>query len=155
MTSLWLRIAMAAVRAWTRLYTWRMAPPVGEARCAEIESDLWEHLNAENGDPTIPLKIIGRVILGIPDDVRWRMEHVSSRPRYLRRTIAFTIGSAAVLAFLWVGSTARRVDPPQPPVAPRFPLRRVQALPPPPPPPPPICNPPGSGRPAFSPCTPF
>ena len=49
--TLWLRFVTGAVRAWTRLYTWRVAPSLREARRAEIESDLWEHLHADGALP--------------------------------------------------------------------------------------------------------
>jgi hypothetical protein len=153
--TLWLRLATGAVRAWTRLYTWRLEPSIRGARRAEIESDLWEHLNAEHGDRTLPLDIVSRFLLGILDDVRWRFEHVSSHPASVRRAIAWTVGSTAVLACVWVGMTMRPVEPPQPPAVPDFSWRRAQVPAPPPPPPPPPCNPPGIGRPAFSPCRPL
>jgi hypothetical protein len=151
-----LRLAARTVRGWTRLYTWRLERPVREARRAEIESDLWEHLNAEQGDRTLPLEIVNRLVLGIPDDLRWRIEHVSSHPLSVGRAIAWSVGSIAVVACLWVGLTMRPAEPPQPPPVPDFTGRYVQKpAPPPPPPPPPPCNPPGIGRPAFSPCTPL
>ncbi len=152
--TLWLRLATRAVRGWTRLYTWRLEHPVREARRAEIESDLWEHLNAEEDSRTLPFEIVSRLLLGIPDDVRWRIEHVSSHPISVRRAIAWSVGSTAVLACLWVGLAMRPAEPPQPPPVPDFSFRRARPVPPPPPPPPPPCNPPGIGRRAFSPCTP-
>ena len=51
--TLWLRLVTGAVRSWTRFYTWRVAPSLREARRAEIESDLWEHLHADGGAPTL------------------------------------------------------------------------------------------------------
>jgi hypothetical protein len=131
-------------------------PSVREARRAEIESDLWEHLNAEEGGRSLPLEIVCRTVLGIPDDMRWRVEQMKSRPASVRRAIVFSVGSAAVLVSLWLGMALRPGEPPQPPAAPDFTGRRTQVpAPPPPPPPPPPCNPPGIGRPAFSPCTPL
>jgi hypothetical protein len=151
-----LRLATGAVRAWTRLYTWRLKPSDREARRAEIESDLWEHLNAEHGDRSLPLEIVSRLMLGIPDDMRWRVEQVRSRPASVRRAFWLSMGSAAVLACLWVEMTMRPAEPPQRPAAPDFSWRRARVpAPPPPPPPPPPCNPPGIGRPPFSPCTPL
>jgi len=149
------RLATAAVRAWTRCYTWRMEPLVRDARRAEIESDLWEHLHSDDGNSTVPLDIVSRLVLGIPDDLRWRSEHVSSHSVFVRRAAALAVGSALVLACLWLGKIVTQAGPPQPPAAPDFSWRRSVPLPPPPPPPPPPCNPPGIGRPAFSPCTPL
>ena len=34
--------AVAVLRAWTHVYTWRLDPGLRERRRAEIESDLWE-----------------------------------------------------------------------------------------------------------------
>lgn len=153
--TLWLRLATSAVRAWTRFYTWRLEPSVREARRAEIESDLWEHLNAEEGR-SLPLEIVCRLVLGIPDDMRWRVEQMRSRPASVRRAIVLSVGSAAVLVSLWLAMATRPGEPPQPPPVPDFSWRRAPVpAPPPPPPPPPPCNPPGIGRPAFSPCTPL
>jgi hypothetical protein len=154
--TLWLRSATGAVRAWTQLYTWRLEPSVRDARRAEIQSDLWEQLNAERAGPTLPLRIVSRLVLGITDDMRWRIEHVSRHRRSVRRLIVSSIGSAIGLAWLWVGLTFGQAEPPTPPAAPAFSWRRVQVPPPPPPPPPPPrCNPPGIGRPPLSPCTPL
>ena len=153
--TLWLRLATGAVRTWTRLYTWRLEPSGRDARRVEIESDLWEQLNAEDGNRTVPLDIARRLILGIPDDMRWRVEHMSSHRAYVRPAVVMSVGAAAVLACLWVGIWVRPGEPPELPAVPDFSWRRAQVPPPPPPPPPPPCNPPGIGRPAFSPCTPL
>ena len=154
--TLWLSLATAVVRAWTRAYTWRLEPPVRDARRAEIESDLWEHLHANGAGRARPFDLVTRLVLGIPDDVRWRVEHVKPHPVYARRALVLTVGSAALLACLWAGLTALQPDPPQLPAVPDFSWRRADVpAPPPPPPPPPPCNPPGIGRPAFSPCTPL
>jgi hypothetical protein len=155
MTSWLLRFATRAVLVWTHLYTWRLERSVRQARRAEIESDLWEQRKEAPANLRLALHIVGRLVLGVPDDVRWRVERVSSRRAYARRPVVWTVASAAVLACLWIGIAVGPVDPPKLPAVPDFSWRRVQVLPPPPPPPPPPCNPPGIGRPAFSPCTPL
>jgi len=154
MRSLWLRISLAAVRTWTRVYTWRMPRSVRDARRAEIESDLWECRAGDASGPALPIQIIGRLVLGLFDDVRWRVEHVSRDSHVARRTLAFSVASAAVLTCVWVGLIVIPGTPPQAPTAPEVSWRRAQ-YPPPPPPPPPPCNPPGIGREPFSPCTPY
>ena len=154
MTPLLLRISAAAVRAWTRIYTWRLPPSAREARHAEIESDLWASQADEGAGPALPMQIIGRLVLGMFDDMRWRVEHVSTDSHVARRTLAFGVGTAAVLACVWVTLGLSPIEPPPPPVAPDVQWRRTQ-YPPPPPPPPPPCNPPGIGRKLFSPCTPY
>ena len=154
MTSLSLRISVAAVRAWTRAYTWHMPPAVREARRAEIESDLWECQTDAAAGPALAIQIIRRLVLGLFDDLRWRIEDVSTDSHVARRTLAFSVASAAVLTCVWVGLIVIPGTPPQAPAAPEVRWRRAH-YPPPPPPPPPPCNPPGIGREPFSPCTPY
>jgi hypothetical protein len=154
--TLGLRLATGAVRGWTRFYTRRVEPSARDARRAEIESDLWEQLNAQEGGRSLPPEIVCRLVLGIPDDMRWRVEQMRSRPASVRRAVVVSVGSALLLACLWVEMAMRPAEPPQRPAVPDFSWRRPQVpAPPPPPPPPPPCNPPGIGRPAFSPCTPL
>ena|SRR6266542_94242 len=151
MTARSVRVAVAAVRAWTRMYTWRLPNGVRERRLAEIESDLWESQHDEAAGSDLALNLIVRVVLGIVDDMRWRAEQVSvASPR--RRVVAMSVGAVVLLACVLLGVAARGVDPPQPPRAPDLDWRHKHPAAPPPPPPPP-CNPPGIGRPAFSPCT--
>ena len=147
-----LRISLATVRTWTRVYTWRMPRSVREARQAEIESDLWECQTDDAAGPALPVQIIGRLVLGIVDDMRWRAEHVSTGSHRARRTLALSLGAAVLLACLWLGLAVSSVATLQPPAAPDLGWRRTQ-YPAPPPPPPPPCNPPGMGR-EFSPCMP-
>lgn len=151
MTAL-LRFSVAAVRLWTRVYTWRMPRSVREARLAEIESDLWECQTDEAAGPALPIQIVGRLAWGVFDDVRWRVEQGSRGSHAARRTIAFSVGTAAVLACLWAGLALSSAEAPPLPAAPGV-RSRPTPYPPPPPPPPPPCNPPGIGREPFSPCT--
>lgn len=105
---------MAMVRAWTRTYTWNLEPAVRDARRAEIESDLWEQTRSTDVRLRIALEILGRLLLGIPDDIRWRFEHArtmslsSARDggmtmlayafRSLLRTPGFTLAATLTLA---------------------------------------------------------
>ena len=154
MTSFLVRISVAAVRTWTRVYTWHMSRTVRDARRAEIESDLWESQTDEAARPTLPIQIIGRLVLGVPDDMRWRVDHVSQDSHVARRTLAFSVATAAVLMCWWVGLAVIPGTPPQAPAAPEVRWERAH-YPPPPPPPPPPCNPAGIGREPFAPCTPY
>src|SRR6266498_1521369 len=87
MTARSVRVAVAAVRAWTRMYTWRLPNGVRERRLAEIESDLWESQHDEAAGSDLALNLIVRVVLGIVDDMRWRAEQVSvASPR--RRVVS-------------------------------------------------------------------
>ncbi len=149
-----LRISVAAVRMWTRLYTWRLPHSVRDVRRAEIESDLWECQADKAAGPALPMQIMGRLALSIFDDVRRRVENSSRGSHVAGRTIALAVGTAAVLACLSAGVAMSSAQPPQPPAAPEVLWRRT-SYPTPPPPPPPPCNPPGIGREPFSPCTPY
>jgi len=133
-----LGFAVVIVRAWTRLYTWRMSPTLREARRAEIESDLWEFEHDVTGGSGISpaMHVLLRMIAGVPDDVQWRVEHVVPGDGRLRTTIALT-ASAFLVAALWVLNALQPELPPLP--APARGLD-VRILPPPPPPPPP-CRP--------------
>ena len=152
MMPLLLRLAVAAVRAWTRAYTFGLPPSVRDARRAEVESDLWE-CRADAGT-ALPLQILGRLLCGVFDDLSWRVEDVSGGSRGARTAIVVAMTAALAVVCLWVAMAVMPVDRPQPPTPPEVRWSRKQFRPPPPPPPPP-CNPPGIGRKPFSPCTPY
>ena len=131
-----LRIPDALVRAWTRLYTWRLTPDVRDARRAEIDSDLWEFQqdHDERRGLTSAMHVFVRLMMGIPDDLGWRAEHADIGYSQLRRTLAVSATAAAlVLAALWAFTSLQPVE--QPPTDP--PLRFISLAPPFPPPPPP------------------
>jgi hypothetical protein len=109
--SLWLRLAIACVRGWTWLYTSGLAPAVRSCRRAEIDSDLWESCvdrrpGAERDDA---LHVLMRLVLGIPDDVRWRVEQAMTfgavGPRGLRMS-----GQAVGAGFLLCAVGVIHVD---------------------------------------------
>ena len=138
-----LRTAAAAVRLWTRIYTWRLPPQQRQARLDEIESDLWESIHdpdVETGS-SLPLEMLGRLLFGMPDDVSWRFEQRPEagplRPALVVATLAVAAG---VTAAILLGANA---VPPPAPGPPRVSQRRA---PPPPPPPPPPCAPPAFPR---------
>ena len=141
------RLSIDCVHYWTRLYTLGLPETTREARLAEIESDLWEQHNEGHA----PFVVFSRLLRGMADDVRWRVEHMAHEPHPALRALVLSLGVVIVLSTLWVGFAMRDVGTPQPPAAPAFVSPRTH--PPPPPPPPPPCNPPGVGAP-FSPCTP-
>lgn len=154
MTSFLVRISVATVRTWTRVYTWHMPRSIREARRAEIESDLWECQADEGAAAALPIQIIGRLVLGAFDDVRWRVDHMSRDLHVARRTLVFSVVATAMLTGVWIVLGTTTGTPPQAPAAPEIRWERAQ-YPEPPPPPPPPCNPPGIGRKPFSPCTPY
>ena len=141
-----LRLVVALVRAWTDCYTWRMNPDVRAARIAQIESDLWEELRERSSEGMrVPLSILARVVLGIPDDLAWRTTRDLIFEGSVRRSAAFgaIVSVVTVIAAIavWVGIVMAPAKLPDPPSMMLF---SAAPAPPPPPPPPPPCNPPAS-----------
>ena len=107
MNSFLLRLAVNAVRGWTWLYTWRMPPGTREARRAEIESDLWEFQRDTPADNAFlsASHILLRLLLGIPDDLGWRLDQAVVRGTLEQGSVAFSarVAGAALFVFaLWV-----------------------------------------------------
>lgn len=71
-------IAARLALGWVRLYTRGLPTDVGDDRRSEIESDLWEHehdvLVAGGQEGAFALAALGRLALGIPADLLWRMQ---------------------------------------------------------------------------------
>lgn len=126
--------ANAIVRAWTRLYTWRLPAVARDCRRAEIDSDLWEFEHDREGTngAARAAHVLARLLRGLPDDVRWRASFVSPGAGPLRAMIGLTT-AAIVATGVWVYALTSPVDLPSP--APL--VRIVEVFPPPPPPPPP------------------
>jgi uncharacterized protein (TIGR03435 family) len=106
MTSSSMRVAIAAVRAWTRVYTWHMPAALREGRRAEIESDLWEFQEDAAGrrGPGHAAHVLFRLVLGIPDDLCWRMEQAAVDAPQVHGRIAlgaYAVGAALFLTALW------------------------------------------------------
>ena len=94
--------AIALVRLWTRLYTWRMSPALREARREEIESDLWEcqHDPADSGSgPAV--QMVARLVMGMPSDLCWRIEQRVERPSFGPR-ITLAAAAGLVIGALWI-----------------------------------------------------
>jgi hypothetical protein len=147
------RVAIAVVRVWTRMYTWRLEPSLRDARRAEIDSDLWECQTDDGRRIVVAVQIIGRLVFGVIDDLAWRIEHSRDRSRRAQRWVLVTLGISGLTACLWIALATSSVKMPQPPPALTFVARRTY-YPVPPPPPPPPCPPPGLGLPRNHPCTP-
>jgi len=128
-----LGVSSAIVRAWTRLYTWRLPGLARDTRRAEIESDLWEYSQdrAVASDILSALHVLARLIAGIPDDVSWRTSQSPLRTGPMRAAISLTAAAIAVLG-TWVYVVAAPIELPAP-----VPLVKVVDVYPPPPPPPP------------------
>lgn len=121
------------ILGWTWLYTVNLPPMLRDRRRREVASDLWEQEHdPEVRDITWRWHMLWRLVCGMPDDLRWRFEHVSAVAGGV--TVTALAAAALVLAV-----TAAILSPPALPPAPSAPLRgefRVPAPPPPPPPPP-------------------
>ena len=77
MSSRTLGLAVRLVRLWTRVYTLGMSARVRDARLSEIDCDLWEYQH-DADRPVSPIEIFVRLLLGIPDDLLWRLEHAAA-----------------------------------------------------------------------------
>ena len=105
-----LELAIALVRAWTWLYTCRLDPNVRDSRRLEIESDLWESQAdgpRDYASRRIAAQMLVRLLVGIPDDLLWRLEHrhleESSMDLHIKKV--WLPGAAACLLFFgfyWV-----------------------------------------------------
>ena len=102
-----MRIAVGCVRGWTRLYTWRMPAAFRTTRRAEIESDLWECQCGADRDPRAgsAIHVLLRLLLGMPDDIGWRVERAAVSDGLTQGSIALTArvaGAALFLCAVWV-----------------------------------------------------
>jgi hypothetical protein len=91
-------------RRWVRLYTAGLPTEVRGARRAELESDLWEQEQdagaAGCGPTTTALRVLQRLMLGIPADLSWRQQHGGSK--IFRRAGRGAIAGARVTtAVIW------------------------------------------------------
>jgi TonB family protein len=121
---------------------------VRDARRDEIESDLWEseHDTDENDRRHLPARLFARVVLGIPDDLGWRVEQEDPMTASLR--VWMVAGISAVVLLGFAGVAWYVTQPPPVPAPPQLLARTAGPLPAPPPPPPPPVPP---GTPAVSP----
>jgi hypothetical protein len=149
-----LRLALALVRAWTRVYTTGLPQALRERRVTEIESDVWEHCHHSIDSAADSLAIVGRLVRGIPDDLGWRVACFNADVPVRRWAVATVLTIAILTSSIWIVVATRTLPLPTPPAPPDLVIRRT-SYPPPPPPPPPPCNPPGIGRAPFTPCTPY
>ena len=97
-------IAACLMRGWTRAYTAGLPESLATERRREIESDLWESQRDLGGDRVVngAGEILGRLLVGVPDDVLWRVEHVADDVPARRVAAAVAVG-ALVLAAIWTG----------------------------------------------------
>jgi len=134
--------ASALVRGWTWLYTCRLPDELRDTRRLEIESDLWESRRDAAGAPDVRVaaQLLFRLVLGIPDDLQWRLEtsFVLDRlrgPALTRAMIAAAAG-ALLLAAARAATVARDTPAHSDRADPRVFIVGSPSKPFPPPPPP-------------------
>ena len=73
-----LTLVIAIVRAWVGAYTRGLPADLRAERREEIDCDLWEHHRLAEIERITPTgaagQILFRFILGIPEDIFWRVE---------------------------------------------------------------------------------
>lgn len=78
-----LQLVSQITLAWVALYTRGVPTDFRDRRRAELESDVWEHAfnrDREGAHDTVwkrALQMIGRLLVGMPADLAWRMELIS------------------------------------------------------------------------------
>ena len=77
---------------------------IGEARRAEIQSDLWEFLHDADREQrgAAAAQLFARLLLGVSDDLCWRLEHDLWRHEFLVRRIVALTAAALVPVTLWI-----------------------------------------------------
>jgi len=127
------RVATALTRAWTRLYTAGLPAGARERRREEIDADLWALEHDAGAGGFAAAHVVVRLMLGIADDVEWRMEQHTFR----RIALGSTLVLATVVIVLSVIASETLRPPVLPHVNPAPPLevltlvkRKVPAPPP-------------------------
>jgi hypothetical protein len=88
--------ALAAARAWVRVYTAGVPAEARDERRTELASDVWEQTQSPHQDrrPGEGFHVLLRALLGAPADVAWRIEH-ATLPGALLALGAAMLGRAA------------------------------------------------------------
>lgn len=75
--------AATLTRTWVKAYTRGIPTELRDRRRAEVDSDLWEQSRDDRhgGRPRFEtsLEIVVRLLLGVPADLSWRLEHTSPK----------------------------------------------------------------------------
>lgn len=133
-----LALAVTLTRAWTRVYSAGLPPPVRARRRLEIEADIADLVadSHSNGRRTgeIAAHVAARLLLGVADDLAWRAEEAPRRGARMALWLVSAAMLAAVVAGAWLNALTRIELPVPEPM-----MSFVEAPPPPPPwnPPPP------------------
>lgn len=98
--------AASAIRLWTRIYTAGLPFDQSGRRRAEVDSDLWESREeASRGNrnsPAVAAEMLARLVIGLPDDLRWRYELQPPRVP----TLWVEVAAAGVLFLIVILSSA-------------------------------------------------
>jgi hypothetical protein len=62
-------------RLWVARYTRGLDPEARRARCAELESDIYEHVR--DARPGMAHAVVLRCLLGMPAELSWRIEQAN------------------------------------------------------------------------------
>ena len=103
------RFARRLARRWVLLYTAPLPRDERDARRAEIDSDLWEHLaDAQADQQSLVIAqpaVLARMLFGVPSDLIWvgrvrrtMKEHRSMKQRRLR-IIALLCATVVIVTF--------------------------------------------------------
>jgi hypothetical protein len=139
MSDRWLRLAVMVVRGWARVYTCGLESGACQRRREEIDSDLWDEAHDTGRDSEAKaFAILTRLIRGVPDDLRWRIEMTTFTRVAFRSVMAAAALSLA--AFVWINQSLRPPALPQAPPAPPLEILTLANRKPPVPPPPPPMN---------------
>jgi uncharacterized protein (TIGR03435 family) len=80
-----------------------MPPPLRALRRAEIDSDLWEsQRHAGRGSSRDAFHILLRLLLGVPDDLGWRLEQATRTGIVTQRGIELTGRAAGAALFIFI-----------------------------------------------------
>ena len=131
MNALFSELACSVVRWWTRLYTAGLPALTREIRLDEIESDLWESAHDPTRAPMDPRRMLGRLLRGMPDDLRWRAARTP--PRSIAALAASIVGAGILVTWFYVNFLGPQTLP-RPHGAPMNFVSDRPRLPPPPPP---------------------
>src|SRR5688572_30487241 len=93
-TSVAVLLSVRLVRLWTRAYTLGMPADVRGARLNDIECDLWE-CQHDTDRPARAIEILARLLLGMPDDLLWRLEYATDQDAALMAPPLRTIAASA------------------------------------------------------------
>jgi hypothetical protein len=125
--------ACSLVRLWAHVYTAGLPARTREVRLDEIESDLWESTHDAGRVPLGAAHVIARLLLGVPDDLRWRASRASSRS--LAAAGLSLVGAAVAVTWFYVTFLGPQTLPRPHGQPMNFVSDRPAPSPPPPPPP--------------------